>query len=75
MDPWGPLGLFRSHSEWEAVSIGLLLRKEATEMVQNASKTVQLERLSSLVPKNVQNGTQSGHLEHLGGVGFEMVPR
>ena len=28
MGPWGPLGLFRSHSEWKVISSGRLFRKE-----------------------------------------------
>ena len=28
MDPWGPLGLFRSHFEWKAIPNGRLLRLE-----------------------------------------------
>ena len=36
--PWDPLGLFRSHSEWNAISSGGLLRKEAHSEMKTVAK-------------------------------------
>ena len=67
MGPWGPLGLFRSHSEWKAISSRGFFRKKSIgpEILQNATKTNHLKHLGGLGLEIVQrleivqNGTKT----------------
>ena len=61
MGPWGPLGLFRSHSAWKAISSGRFFRKKGlgTQILQNGTKTDRLKHLGGLGPEIIQNGTKT----------------
>ena len=54
MGPWGPLGLFRSHSEWKAISNGELLRKEAHSEMKTVSKEIHPEANGWKLKRNLQ---------------------
>ena len=64
MGPRGPLGLYRSHSEWNPVSIGWLLRNDS-EIKTVAGKPSERKGFKVL-PKP---------LEDQGGLGSEIMPR
>ena len=57
--PREPMGLFRSHSAWKAISSGGFFRKKSLgpEILQNATKTNRLKHLGGLGPEMVQSST------------------
>ena len=40
VDPWGPLGLFRSRFKWKSISNGELLRKEAHSEMKTVAEEI-----------------------------------
>ena len=81
MGPWDPLGLFRSHSAWKAISNGGLFRNKGRERpwvrnrARNESKTNHLEHPCSLGQERVQNFLKTYLLEHPSALGPETVPK
>ena len=81
MGPWDPLGLFRSHSAWKAISnVGIFRNKRrerpwVRNRARNESKTNHLEHPCSLGQERVQNFLKTYLLEHPSGLGPETVPK
>ena len=53
MGPWDPLGLFRSHSEWKAISSGRLFRKKSHSEVNAILKESSRRRMNGFRAKGI----------------------